>query len=287
MSQVLNNMLVDYKCQSLIDYIHALKEISQKITLLGLWRAKFFEKAAFYGGTALRILYNLDRFSEDLDFSLLAPNPNFNIEKYTEALQEELQSYGIEATIKSKAKNNSNIKTILINLGLKKQLITLSAKNNLIDSIHRDQKIMIKMEVDTNPPLNFETEQKILLQPIPFYTNTFKLPDLFSTKIHAILCRTWGSRVKGRDWYDFIWYIGQKTPLRIIHLQTRLEQSGIWPTGKALEKKDVTDLLYQKLATLDIMQAKSDILPFIANKASIDIWSQDFFKHIIEKITVI
>lgn len=285
MHQAIENMMNAYQCKSLSDYTNALKEIIQKIALLGLWRAKFFERAAFYGGTSLRILYGLDRYSEDLDFSLLDIDEKFSLAKYNEAIETELQSFGFNVTITNKGKKqNSNIESALIKLGAQQQLITVLAPNNLISAIHKDQKITIKMEVDTKPPLHFETEQKILFGPVSFFVNTFRKSDLFASKIHAILCRAWNTRVKGRDWYDLVWYVGQNIPVSLIHLQTRLEQSGHWESQKALTISDVKKLLFEKLKTLDIEQAKKDVIPFIAEKLGIDIWSKEFFHQIISNI---
>lgn len=288
MHLAIENMMNTYQCQSLSDYTNALKEITQKIALLGLWRAKFFEKAAFYGGTSLRILYGLDRYSEDLDFSLLAVNSEFSLMQYNEAITTELQSFGFEVNITHKEKKiHSNIESVLIKLGAQQQLITVLAPSNLISAIHKDQKLTIKMEVDTNPPLNFETEQKVLLSPISFFVNTFQKPDLFATKIHAILCRSWGTRVKGRDWYDLVWYVGQNIPVRLMHLQTRLEQSGHWKPHTSLTIEDVKHLLFEKLNTLDIQQAKNDVIPFITEKSSVDIWSTNFFREVISRIFIL
>lgn len=285
MHPAIENMMASYQCQSLSDYTNALKEIIQKIALLGLWRSKFFEKAAFYGGTSLRILYGLNRYSEDLDFSLLNSNKEFSLIKYNDAIIAELQSFGFDVTIINKEKKiTSNIESALIKLGAKEQLITVSTPQHFTSVIHKDQKITIKMEVDTNPPLDFEIEQKLLLSPISFYVNTFQKPDLFATKIHAVLCRTWGVRVKGRDWYDMVWYVAQDIPLRLVHLQMRLEYSQQWESQRTLTLSDVQKFLLEKLNTLEIEQAKKDVIPFINDKESIDLWSVNFFKEIISKI---
>lgn len=281
----IENMLLSYPTQSLSDYINALREIVQKIILLGLWRSKFFEHAAFYGGTSLRILYGLNRYSEDLDFSLLQVNSEFSLRKYNAAIETELQSFGFGVTIINKEKKqNSSIESALLQLGAKQQLIAVLAPEHFSSIIPKEQKMTIKMEVDTKPPLNFETEQKVLLSPISFFVHTFQKPDLFATKIHAILCRTWGTRVKGRDWYDMVWYVGQKIPVRLLHLQTRLEQSGHWGPHKTLIIADVKRLLTDKLKTLDIVQAKNDVLPFITEKSEVEVWSMIFFDEVIAEI---
>lgn len=304
MHNAVQNMLKKYNCVSLDDYSHALKEILQQIALLGLWRAKFFEKSAFYGGTALRILYGLNRFSEDLDFSLFQSEPNFNLQQYNEAIIAEMQSFGFKVSIETKdnsinsvqnnesienIKNNKNSKSNIRSVILKApalQLIHIVAPATMVESIHKDQKLKIKMEVDIHPPLSFTTEDKYVLEPIPFSINTFSLPDLFATKIHAILCRSWKFRgVKGRDWFDLVWYVSQKIPLNPTHLKTRLVSSGDWKSDNAFTLNDAKKLLFQKLDSIDIEQARQDVLPFVQDKNCVSIWSKDFFQEIIHNIS--
>jgi predicted nucleotidyltransferase component of viral defense system len=285
MHNALQNILKKYPCHALGDYSNALKEIIQQITLLGLWRAKFFEKSAFYGGTALRILYGLNRFSEDLDFSLLKPEPNFDLQYYNEAIIAEMNSFGFQVTIEPKEKVKvSAIQTAVIKANTKLQLMNISAPAEVIEPIHGEQRLKIKMEVDINPPLNFTAESKWVQEPILFSVNTFSLPDLFASKIHAILCRNWKTRVKGRDWFDLIWYVNQKVSLSILHLKSRLVQSEDWSIDERLQLTDVKRLLEQKINNLDIEQAREDVAPFIQDRDSLSLWSRDFFLHVIKNI---
>lgn len=282
MSNSLENLLSQYKLNTVSDYTNALKEIIQQIALLGLWRSKFFEKTAFYGGTALRILYGLDRFSEDLDFSLLKPKLDFKLEPYNEAIEAELQSFGFKTQVETKIKNHiSNIESSIIKANTVEQLLTIGTPKDFTDKLHGHQKLKIKMEVDLNPPLNFETETQFLLNPMPFSVNTFQKPDLFATKIHAILCRNWQLRVKGRDWYDFIWYVGQNIPVRLIHLQTRLIKTGHWDPNLPLLESDLKRLMLTQLHQIDIIKAKEDVLPFIDDKTRLNLWSEEFFEALI------
>lgn len=284
----LEAMLNRYNCNSRDEYENALKEIMQEIALLGLWRSKFFEKAAFYGGTALRILYGLDRFSEDLDFSLLSPDKHFELNKYNSAIVAELESFGLTVTIDNKQKNlDTNIKSAFIKAGTKKQLIIINANQNILSSIHDKQLIKIKLEIDIDPPLEFQTETKILLQPIPFSVCTYQLPDLFAGKIHAILCRQWGTRVKGRDWYDLVWYISRNIPVRIIHLKERLIQSKHLSKNASLEKNDIVRLLNEKIENLNINQAKKNVVTYLKDPQSIDVWSKEFFSDVVSRLSVI
>jgi predicted nucleotidyltransferase component of viral defense system len=287
MNDRLKQMLQRYTCNSQDDYTHALKEIMQEIALLGLWRSKFFEKAAFYGGTALRILYGLDRFSEDLDFSLLVPQENFSLTAYNTAIKGELESFGLSVSVENKVKSiQNNIQSAFIKAETKQQLIQIEMPSSLSRSIDKKALIKIKMEIDVNPPGGFLTEAKILLQPIPFNVLTMQQPDLFAGKIHAILCRNWKGRVKGRDWYDMVWFISQNIPVRLEHLRQRLIQNHTWDTKKSLEQLDLIKLVEDKIDQIDFSQAKEDVLPFLRETASVALWSQDFFKDIIQRIKI-
>jgi predicted nucleotidyltransferase component of viral defense system len=286
MNEAVQHMLSHYRCHSAEDYENALKEIIQEIALLGLWRSKFFDNAAFYGGTALRILYGLNRFSEDLDFSLLKPNKTFQLDKYNKSVQSELQSFGFIVTVETKQKTlPSNIQSAFIKAGTKKQMLEVQVPEQVIRRIHRDKCLKIKIEIDINPPGDFVTEVKNLLNPIPFSVNTFQQPDLFAGKMHAILCRNWGNRVKGRDWYDLVWYIGQKIPVRIKHLQARLIQTK--KRKIKLDRDKLVILLNDKIDTIDLKSVKQEVKPFLQDPDSIKVWSKDFFRKIITEIQIV
>lgn len=287
MNSAIIAMLKKYDCHSRQDYENALKEIIQEIALLGLWRSKFFEVAAFYGGTALRILYGLNRFSEDLDFSLLVPNENFNLTHYINAVEAELSGMGFAATVTTKEKTTeSAIQSAFIKAETLTHLLLIDVQPSLRANIPQGQSLKIKLEVDINPPGGFSTEAKILLNPIPFSVLTYQAPDLFAGKMHAILCRGWANRVKGRDWYDLVWYISQNIPLRLSHLQERLLQTQSIQPEQILDKDTLLSLLNTKIDNLDVEAAKRDILPFIRDPAAVAIWSRDFFQKVIQQITV-
>ncbi|TAK75742.1 MAG: nucleotidyl transferase AbiEii/AbiGii toxin family protein [Gammaproteobacteria bacterium] len=284
MHAAIKTMLEKYYCHSEQDYVNALKEIFQEIALLGLWRAKFYEKAAFYGGTALRILYGLDRFSEDLDFTLLKPDTNFDFTPYNQAIADELSSFGFQVTVEVKNKTiETNIESAFIKATTKQQLIIIEANSEITDRVHHMNTIKIKMEIDTFPPGHCETEVKKILLPIPFSVKTLSLPDLFAGKIHAILCRPWQKRVKGRDWYDLVWYIARNVSVNLDHLRDRLIQSEAWSKNK-LRRDDLLKLLIAKINQTDFENAKLDILPFIKDKQVVDLWSKDFFIEIIQQL---
>jgi predicted nucleotidyltransferase component of viral defense system len=285
MHEAVKAILAKYACRTEQDYINALKEIFQEIALLGLWRSKFYENAAFYGGTALRILYGLDRFSEDLDFSLLKPDKNFDLSIYNQAIKDELNGFGFDVSVDTKIKcNDSNIESAFIKAQTKKQFLLIEVSPDIINRIHNMNNIKIKMKVDTNPPGKFNTETRILLQPIPFSVKTYQLPDLFAGKIHALLCRPWQQRVKGRDWYDFIWYLSRNISVNLTHLCERLIQSRDWEKKSKFTITDLKIMLTNKVEKTDFENAKKDILPFIKDHQAVDLWSKEFFMELIEKI---
>src|SRR3990167_5109565 len=257
MDQVIFAMLEQYTCISDNDYENALKQIMQQIALLGLWRAKFFEHAAFYGGTALRILYQLDRFSEDLDFSLLSSNTAFKLDEYLHAIQIELESFGFTCQIAMKDKNReTDIQSAFLKANTQKHLIQINAPDAVSRRCHAKKELRIKFEIDIDPPLGFETETKPLLNPIPFWVKSCTLPDLFAGKISALLNRQWQTRVKGRDWYDFLWFIQRKVPVHVFHLEKRLRACDFYNSQSPLEVGTVKKFLIDKIHVLDISLAK-------------------------------
>jgi len=281
-------MLERYNPATAADTIRVLREILQEIALLGLWRSKFFDKAAFYGGTALRILYGLDRFSEDLDFSLLKRSEEFDLSRYIDSLEREIQSFGFEVSLTTKEKSaTTQIQSAFLKADTTKQLLVIQAAQRIIREIPRGQVIKIKLEIDTDPPPGFGTENKYLLQPIPFPVRTFLLPDLFAGKMHAVLCRQWKSRVKGRDWYDLVWYIAHHPQLHLSHLQERMIQSSHWKKGETLSRKRFSELLNSAIEKLHVDQARKEVEPFVKNPESLLVWSKDFFRDIVQRIIIV
>lgn len=282
---MIKEWIAEYAPQNISDAEQALREIMQEIALAGLQRSGFFEKAAFYGGTALRIFYSLDRFSEDLDFSLLTPDPEFSITPYLERMQREFEALGIQIAISEKNKTNQ---TAIDSAFLKADTIW---KELLLKEIIDEERIgmrpeiKIKLEVDTNPPLGFNTEDKLLLRPFSFYTKCYTLSDLFAGKMHALLFRKWKNRVKGRDWYDFEWYVRRGTPLHLNHFLRRAQDSGDW-TMDSISETQFMELLRNRIDTLSIEQAKNDVRPFIKDAKRLDIWSKEYFRDLADKVKV-
>jgi predicted nucleotidyltransferase component of viral defense system len=288
MHEAIANMLEKYPARSLDEYLRALREIMQEIALLGLWRSKFFEHAAFYGGTALRILYGLDRFSEDLDFSLLDPNPKFKLTPYLDGLDKELQAFGFDVQSETIAKKQTTaIVSAFLKADTNQQLLQIKVPEAIRNLVPRGQKIQIKLELDTDPPPDFATEMRYLLQPIPFAVKAYAPPDLFAGKMHAVLCRQWKTRVKGRDWYDLVWYAANHPQLHLKHLESRLRQTGHWTKKAALTSPDLKQMLETVIGQLDVNQARKEVAPFVAKPENLEIWSQDFFRDIAGRIKII
>lgn len=251
----------------------------QEIALAGLYRAGFFEKAAFYGGTALRIFYGLDRFSENLDFSLLEVNPEFDLVKYQEAIVHEFESLGMKVSIREKKKAvKSNIDSAFLK---SETLWSELVLEGVIpqQGIDRVANIKIKIEVDTEPPLGFDTEERLLLRPFSFYVKCFVLPDLFAGKMHALLFRKWGQNVKGRDWYDMEWYIKKGTVLNLKHFALRAKDSGDW-NRDTITEIEFRELLTEKIDTVNMQYVKADIKRFIRDQSTLEIWSPKYFHEL-------
>ncbi|HZK65141.1 MAG TPA: nucleotidyl transferase AbiEii/AbiGii toxin family protein [Puia sp.] len=272
-----------YKPQNSLQADQALREILQEIALAGLGRSGFFEKAAFYGGTALRIFHGLPRFSEDLDFSLLAPDPDFELQPHLDEMQDEFSALGISVRVAEKNKSN---KTHIDSAFLKAD--TTWKELVLRDIIPQERtgslpEIRIKLEVDTAPPPGFTTEENLLVKPFSFYVKCFSLPDLFAGKMHALLFRKWKNRVKGRDWFDLEWYIQKGVTLNLDHLQKRAVESGD-RTQRKITRPQLIGLLTQKINSVSFGNIREDIVRFIPDARVLDIWSPKYFTDLIQKI---
>lgn len=281
MNSTIEEMLKYYQTNNLTDKKNAMKEIIQEIVLCGLSRAGFFNKAAFYGGTALRIFYGLNRFSEDLDFSLTSPEPDFDLSSYFPVLKKEVTSWGLNVDISLKEKNtDSAIHSAFLKGNTMEHMLVFYASESLKSGISRDEVIKIKFEVDTMPPEGAGYENKYRLLPSPYEVKMYDMPSLFAGKVHAVICRAWKQRVKGRDLYDYIFYLSRNASLNLPHLKARLVQSGAWDPEKDLSIEDTRDLLFSRFDSIDFENAKNDVRPFIRDTDSLNIWSADFFKQI-------
>lgn len=263
-----------------------IREILQQTALLGLERQGFFEKAAFYGGTALRILYGLDRFSEDLDFTLINPNENFDFTPFLEGLRKELFSFGFNMDVTKKVKN---VESTIVSAFMKMNTIELYlaiGDEKKARNINHNEKVQIKLEIDINPPSKARFENQLVLNPVTFYVLTLHKSDLFAGKMAAILYRSWKGRVKGRDWYDLIWYIQNNVRLSISYLEACMRQVGNLELTHSINGDQLIAMLNVKIQSIDWESAKADMRSFIPDPQRLEIWSPQFFSSLIQHLQV-
>ena len=288
MKQVLNQMLAKYQINNIEDKKNAIKEIVQEIVLCGLSRGGFFKEAAFYGGTALRIFYGLDRFSEDLDFSLITQNQNFDLTKYFPYIENETKSQGLNFSVIEKNKSiDSNIKSAFLKGNTKEHILSFYEDSEDSKFINKEETIRIKFEVDINPATGATYETKFGLLPSPYQVRLYDLQSLFAGKIHACLCRNWKTRVKGRDFYDYIFFLSLGAKVNLDNLKAKLVQSKFISEDYALTIENLKLLLNERFENLDIDQAKHDVLPFIKDKSKLDLWSKEFFIEITKQLQAV
>lgn len=280
--------LIDrYQPQTSSDYQSAVREIVQEIALIGLWRTPFYEHAAFYGGSALRIFHGLQRFSEDLDFSLLQPQSGFSLKPYLGAVADELTAWGFEFRAEEIEKSNpTSIESAFLKGSTMINLLQIGAPPEVASRLPAGQLIRIKLEIDIDPPRGATTQMTTRLVPTPHQARVYDLPSLFAGKLHAVLCRRWKTRVKGRDFYDLVWYIGRRVPLNLSHLEARIRQSGDWLHERPLDYAGLSLLLQERFTTIDFDQAKEDIVPFLKDQRELALWSQGFFSELIPQIQI-
>ncbi|MFA7560947.1 MAG: nucleotidyl transferase AbiEii/AbiGii toxin family protein [Candidatus Izemoplasmatales bacterium] len=286
--KVIDQMLQKYDLKSIEDRKHAIKEILQEIVLSGLARTNFFSKAAFYGGTALRIFYGLNRFSEDLDFTLLTRDEYFSFDEYISVLNNEVESLGLKLDIQEKLKSKeTKIKSVFVKGNTKEQFLVFYP--NIADEssiLHADEKIKVKFEIDIDPPKYATTELKNRLLPFPYQLRVYDLPSLFAGKIDAVLSRSWKQRIKGRDFYDYIFFLAMEIPVNLKHLKERLVQSKYINKDFDLNQKSLIKLLNERFIEVDYIEAKKDVIAFVENIRDLDLWSSEFFINITKDIKI-
>jgi predicted nucleotidyltransferase component of viral defense system len=283
MNEAIEQMLAKYNPRSAEDFKNALKEILQEIILLGLDRNDFFEKAAFYGGTALRIMHGLDRFSEDLDFTLLKPDAEFKLDKYFSGLERELKAFGFEVSLRRvDKKEERTTESAFLKANTQILFLNIHGAKGFAESFHKNQALQIKFEVDVDPALSFDTEIKTLLLPSPYTVKTLTLPSLFAGKMHAALLRKWKTRVKGRDFYDVQWYLARRIPIQKSYLEEKMKASGA--LAHPLTEQVLIHLFEKRIEAINWSQAKSDVLGFLKDQNQVNLWSAEFFKDIIQKV---
>lgn len=285
MNNIITQMLAKYEIKNVDDEINALKEIIQEIVLSGLSRGNFFDVAAFYGGTALRIFHHLDRFSEDLDFALIEANSDFQLSSYFPYIERELKAYGLNLEVSTKKKiNESNITSAVVRGGTLEHILKFfpNRENNQYNYLLK--KIKIKFKVDINPPSGANYEYKYKLLPSPHQIRIYDMSSLFAGKIHAILCRNWKIRVKGRDLYDYVFFLANHTSVNLELIKNKLIASNYIDPNSSFDILVLKKLLIAKFSVIDYKEAKEDVLPFIKDFQSLNLWSQDFFCNITEDL---
>lgn len=278
-------MLEHYQNSKIQEQIK-IREILQQTALLGLARHGLFEKAAFYGGTALRILYGLDRFSEDLDFTLLTPNPLFYFTPFLEGMRKELASFGFEMEVSVRKKNiDTSVQSAFLKMNTIQLYIAIGDEQKS-KTVNHNEKVQIKLEIDTDPPPHYRVQNQLVLNPVSFYVLTLHKSDLFAGKTHAALYRAWKGRIKGRDWYDIIWYITNKTPLSLTYLASCMRQAGNLGQDETLKAPKLLALLHERIDAIDWKSAKDDVHAFISDPTRLDIWSKEYFHDLVEQLSV-
>ena len=268
---IFDEMVAAYNPQNVTQKTNAQHQVMQQIVLAGLQKGGFFEHAAFYGGTCLRIFHGLPRFSEDMDFTLVEKNPAIHLENYFQPIREVFALTGKDVVITKKEK---------LHFGRVESAFLKEDTTAYDIAFQTEKTIKVKIELDTNPPLLFDTEQKLMMQPYSVMIRCLTLPDLFAGKMHALVFRNWKTRIKGRDWYDFEWYIRHNIPLHFAHLQERIREFN----GQEVTRDEFMHLLRERLANANISQVKEDVLPFVNNPSELDIWSNEYFALLADRL---
>lgn len=282
MTTILEQMLAQYEIKDARDEENAFKEILQELILAALSGAGFFKETIFCGGTALRIFYGLNRFSEDLDFSLEKPNSDFDINDYLPKVVESLKEYGINMEAQVKKQKNA-VQSAFLKANTFEQMLYFNTSFD-VGHILKEEKIKIKLEIDINPPLGGTYEMKVGLLPSIYDVKIYDSESLFAGKLHSLLCRFWDNRIKGRDLYDFIFYLSRKTKINISFLENAMKQSGHIKEDESLDLNKIKELLRTKFSEINYKLAIEDVTPFIKNTEELRFWNKEFFLSLIDMI---
>lgn len=281
MDSILSQMLEKYNLNTKESYLNALKEIVQEIALSALAKSDFFDHAAFYGGTALRIFYGLDRYSEDLDFSLMRKE-DFDLSKYFKIIEDTFTSYGMKFEAVKKEKTvESNVQSAFLKGNTLEHILLINASDSISSHIQKEETIKIKFEIDVNPPFGANYEYKYRFLPVPYKVRLYDKESLFGGKLHAVICRGWKNRVKGRDLYDFIYYVSTNTKPNLLHLKERLVESNKLNSEEILTMEMLRCMLIDKFKEIDYKKAKEDVIHFIDDPSKLDLWSFEFFESLV------
>lgn len=277
--QIIQQRLASYHCRTELEEQQAIREITQEVALAALGRGDFFKHALFQGGTCLRIFHGLNRFSEDMDFVLRRPDASFELREHLGHLVNEMAAYGFQVTVTDRNKAETAVQKAFLKDNSVGKLIEFQHAKPTGQPAH----IRIKLEVDTNPPEG--SGEELLYLDFPFISSVAvqDRPSLFAGKLHALLCRGY---VKGRDWYDFLWYTAQGIDINYRLLTSAIGQIGPWSDqGIEVDKAWVVAQLSRKISSLDWKQAAEDVRRFIRpnEQASLDLWCTDLFLHQLDK----
>jgi predicted nucleotidyltransferase component of viral defense system len=287
MNSALKGMLDAYQPKNPVDYQNAAREVVQELALLGLWRGGFFSHAAFYGGTALRIFHGLRRFSEDLDFTLLTEGSDIRLDRYLSAIATELTSWGFTFEVETRSSGSrTGIESAFLKGNTQLNLLHIGTPPDLARRLPSDQKLKIKLEMDLQPPPHATTEVRAQILPTPYQVQLYDLSSLFAGKLHAVLCRGWKNRIKGRDFYDFVWYVGRKITPNLRHLEARMRQSGHW-SGESITSETLTGLLKKRFAEVNFQEAADEVRVFLRDAREVELWSKDFFVDLATRIPTV
>ena len=221
---------------------------------------------AFVGGTALRFLYGLRRFSEDLDFSLILKK-GYDFEQMLLHVLSDLKHYGLK--VEAGSKKDRIVHSAM--LRFKKLLPALG-----LSSI-AEQKLSIGLEVDTNPPKGWRKELSPITKSYIFAVNHFDLPSLYATKLHACFFREY---TKGRDFYDLVWYLGKK-----VMPNYRLLNNAIKQTEKEdlkLNQTNFKNFLIDKLSKINYREIREDVGRFLEDKNELKMLNKNTILQLVQ-----
>ena len=284
LKNVLSELIgTDYKTEEMFRL--GAREVLQNVVLNGLSRGNFFKHAAFQGGTALRIIYSLERFSEDLDFVLFEKEDDFKLERYVHYVESEISSYGLQVNTKFRDNAATGTSSGEVRCNMKEVVMVIGFPEGLVRGIHRDELLRIKIDVDTNPPAGANYQKISRPLPINHYLCVLDKPSLFAGKISAVIGRGWKKRVKGRDFYDYLWYVKEKVPVNMAYLKNNLEREGIIDKGVDFDLDVLKELLTARFKSIDYDSAIKDIKSYLLDNTSIPDWNSELFLNTLDKLT--
>jgi predicted nucleotidyltransferase component of viral defense system len=265
----------EYAPANPLEQENVLQELMQHYLLASLARAGLFKEAMFHGGTCLRIVCGMNRFSEDLDFLLKKSDPDFRWQGYLEAVRMDCEREGIRFEVQDKSQAGTAVQKAFLKTDSIGKILAMDLP---FERFHA-RKIRIKLEIDTRPPAGSSFTTSYLTFPVTTAITTQSMESGFALKLHALLCRPY---IKGRDWFDFVWYVARKTRPDLELLGKALEQQGPW-AGQAMTVTMawVRETLEKVILSIDWTVARNDIQRFLPlrEQQGLQVWGADFFLH--------